>query len=100
MPTPTTFTYKTVLGVDYQLDVWLPEEDSLARAGWRAAPVLCYYHGEFFCAADDFPASHTEPGHAGAGGGLCAGTRDWNAWVPDWLFCTLFLAIKMTLKEG
>ncbi|BGP63793.1 hypothetical protein NBRC10512_007979 [Rhodotorula toruloides] len=64
VPKPTTLTFKTVLGVDYQLDVWLPEQDSLAKTPWEAAPVLCYYHG----------------------GGLCAGNRDWNAWVPDWLF--------------
>ncbi|CDR39181.1 RHTO0S04e02564g2_1 [Rhodotorula toruloides] len=67
VPKPTTLTFKTVLGVDYQLDVWLPEQDSLAKTPWEAAPVLCYYHG----------------------GGLCAGNRDWNAWVPDWLFCVL-----------
>ncbi|BGO96632.1 Alpha/Beta hydrolase fold [Rhodotorula toruloides] len=64
VPKPVTFTFKTVLGVDYRLDVWLPEEDSLAKAGWETAPVLCYYHG----------------------GGLCAGNRDWNGWVPNWLF--------------
>lgn len=46
VPKPVTFTFKTVLGVDYRLDVWLPEEDSLAKAGWETAPVLCYYHGE------------------------------------------------------
>lgn len=88
VPKPTTLTFKTVLGVDYQLDVWLPEQDSLAKTPWEAAPVLCYYHGE-----------HRRMRGAGriklirvlydAGGGLCAGNRDWNAWVPDWLFCVL-----------
>ncbi|BGP21658.1 secreted hydrolase [Rhodotorula toruloides] len=81
VPKAVTLTFKTVLGVDYQLDLWLPEEDSLVKSG--RTPVLCYFHGAVLCHAKRAKLIQC---WVGAGGGLCAGARDWNGWVPDWLF--------------
>ncbi|GAA5980044.1 hypothetical protein JCM10908_001510 [Rhodotorula pacifica] len=59
-----TFVYKSVLGVDYHLDCYLPERAQLDKHERKTAPILLYWHG----------------------GGLCAGTRAWDDLVPAWLF--------------
>ena len=59
-----TFVFKSVLGVDYHLDCYLPDQAALDKHKRDSAPILIYWHG----------------------GGLCSGTRDWNDLVPAWLF--------------
>ncbi|GAA5904335.1 hypothetical protein JCM6882_003199 [Rhodosporidiobolus microsporus] len=59
-----TYVYKTLRGVAYYADVYLPEEEKVTAEHRKGAPVLCYYHG----------------------GGMCAGNRGWNDWVGKWLF--------------
>jgi hypothetical protein len=59
-----TFVFKSVLGVDYHLDCYLPDQAALDKHERDSAPILIYWHG----------------------GGLCSGTRAWNDLVPAWLF--------------
>lgn len=59
-----TFVFKSVLGVDYHLDCYLPDQAALDKHNRDSAPILIYWHG----------------------GGLCSGTRAWNDLVPAWLF--------------
>lgn len=62
-PACHTYVYKSVLGVDYHLDCYLPEKAALETHRRARAPVLMYWHG----------------------GGLCAGTRALDGLVPTWL---------------
>lgn len=58
-----TFVYKSVGGVDYKFDCYPPTREHLERSSYARAPILLYAHG----------------------GALCAGTREWDGLVPDWL---------------
>ncbi|GAA5864469.1 hypothetical protein JCM3774_005138 [Rhodotorula dairenensis] len=63
-PACHTLVFKTLLGVDYHLDCYLPEQAALDKHRRATAPILIYWHG----------------------GGLCSGTRALDGLVPTWLF--------------
>ena len=41
----TTFKFKEVQGVSFEMDVYLPSVDQLRKSGRKRAPALLYYHG-------------------------------------------------------